>query len=83
MQNLADNPIVKDINQIVNFLAAVVGVAVVGSLIWGGIQYATASDNSGAVSEAKKRIINSLIALVAYIFTFAFLQWLVPGGVFG
>ena len=29
-----------------------------------------------------KRITNSLIALFALLFTYAFLQWLIPGGVF-
>ncbi len=77
----SDNPIVKDINMIVNFLAGLVGVVVVGSIIYGGIQYIMAGDNPQAVSAAKDRITNSLIALVAFGFMYAFLQWLVPGGV--
>jgi cytochrome bd-type quinol oxidase subunit 2 len=77
-----NNPIVKDLNQIVNFLGAAVGIFVVGTIIFGGIQYAMASDNSSAVSQAKQRILNGVIALVAFIFVFAFLQWLIPGGVF-
>lgn len=80
--DLSSNPIVQDLNQIVNFLGAAVGVVVVGSIILGGIQYATASENSSAVSQAKQRILNGVIALVAFIFLFAFLQWLIPGGVF-
>ncbi len=31
-------------------------------------------------AEAKKRIINVVIALVAYFFLWAFLQWVIPGG---
>ena len=80
--DLKDNPIAKDINQAVNFLSAFVGIVVVGSIILGGIQYAMAGDNPQAVSAAKQRIMNGLIALVAFMFTYAFLQWLVPGGVF-
>lgn len=86
--DLSDNPIVKDINMIVTFLSALVGVVIVGSLIWGGIQYATAgSDVAGPgkpsqVAAAKQRIANSLIALLAYLLIFAFLQWLIPGGIF-
>lgn len=75
-------PIVKDLQNIVNFLAALVGVIVIGSLIFGGIQYTIAGDNSNLTGAAKKRIINSLVALAAFIFTYAFLQWLIPGGVF-
>lgn len=80
--DLSGNPIVTDINQIVNFLSAGVGIVVTGVIIVGGIQYMTAGDNPQAITAAKKRITNALIALVAFLFMFAFLQWLVPGGVF-
>lgn len=79
---LQKNPIVQDLNIIVSFLSGLVGVVVVGVIILGGIQYATAGDKAEAVSAAKKRIINGLIALVAFLFIFAFLQWLIPGGIF-
>lgn len=79
---LKDNCIVKDINQIVDFLSAGVAVVVVGVIIVGGIQYSLAGDKPEAVGAAKKRITNGLIALVVFILTFAFLQWLIPGGVF-
>lgn len=79
---LKNNPIVKDINLIVNFLSVGVGVVVIAMLILGGIQYSIAGANPEAVSKAKQRIINALIALVAYLFIFAFLQWLIPGGIF-
>ncbi|OGL36445.1 hypothetical protein A3F38_02145 [Candidatus Saccharibacteria bacterium RIFCSPHIGHO2_12_FULL_48_21] len=81
-KELSANPIVKDINMVVDFLAAGVGIIVVSVIIIGGIQYMTAGDNPQAVAAAKQRISNGLIALVAFIFTFAFLQWLIPGGVF-
>ena len=74
--------IVKDLNIVVNVLAALVGVAVVGTIILGGIQFAAAGDKAEAVSAAKKRIINGLIALFAFLFVYAFLQWLIPGGAF-
>jgi lysylphosphatidylglycerol synthetase-like protein (DUF2156 family) len=80
---LTKNPIVKDVQTIVNILSAAVGIVIIGSLIYAGIQYAAAGDNSQAVGAAKQRIINSFVALAAYIFLFAFVQWLVPGGVFG
>ncbi len=80
---LQDNPIVKDLNTIVNFLSGLVGGVVVGVIILGGIQYSMAGDKAEAVSAAKKRITNGVLALVAFLFIFAFLQWLIPGGVFG
>jgi hypothetical protein len=82
MQDLRDNPIVEDINVVVNFLSVGVGIVVVGVIILGGIQYAMAGDSPEAIGKAKQRIINGLIALLAFIFTYSFVQWLVPGGVF-
>ena len=79
---LKDNCIVKDIQLVVNFLSAGVGIVVVGVIILGGIQYAMAGDSPEAIGKAKQRIINGLIALLAFIFTYSFVQWLVPGGVF-
>jgi len=77
-----DNPIVQDINVVINFLSIGVGVIVIIMIILGGIQYSMAGDNPQAVSAAKQRIMNALLALVVYIFMFAFLQWLIPGGIF-
>jgi len=80
---LNDNPINKRINQVVNFLAAGVGIVVTGVIILGGIQYIMSGDNANAVAAARQRIMNGLIALAAFLFLYAFIQWLVPGGVFG
>jgi hypothetical protein len=77
------SPIVHDIQNIVNFLSAAVGVAVIAMIIVGGIQYSLAGDNSSALESAKKRITNAIIALFAFLFAWAFLQWLIPGGIFG
>lgn len=83
LQNtIKQNPIVHDLNLIVNFLSALVGILVIGDLILGGIQYSAAGNSPEAVNKAKKRMINGMIALVAFLFIFAFVQWLIPGGVF-
>lgn len=81
--SLKNNPIVNDIQVVVNFLSAGVGIVVVAMLIIGGVEYSAAGDNPQKLTAAKQRIINALIALVAFILSFAFLQWLIPGGVFG
>jgi hypothetical protein len=81
-QDLKKNVIVTDLNTIVNFLSAGVGIIVVTVIIIGGIQYSMAGDNPQAVAAARQRILNGLIALMAFLFMFAFLQWLIPGGVF-
>lgn len=78
---LKNSAFIKDLNNIVNFLSAAVGVVVIAIIILGGIQYTLAGDNATAQGQAKTRITNALIALFAFIFAYAFLQWLIPGGV--
>lgn len=65
----------------VKALSAVVGVVVVITIVVGGIQYSTARNNPQAVASAKKKIFMAVLALVIYLFGFAFLNWLVPGGI--
>jgi hypothetical protein len=79
---LNQSPVVKDIQTIVNFLSAAVGVVIIAMLIVGGIQYSLAGDNASALTAARQRITNAVIALVAFLFAYAFLQWLIPGGIF-
>jgi hypothetical protein len=77
---LAENPLIKKINDFVNLFTAAVGVAIVGAIIFGGIQYSASAGDPNKVSKAKKHIINAIIAFVAYFFLYAFFQWLIPGG---
>ena len=77
-----NSQIVKDLQNIVDFLSAGVGIIVIGVIILGGIQYSMAGDNASAITAARQRILNGLIALLAFIFLFGFVQWLIPGGIF-
>lgn len=79
---LRKNPIMKWTLFAINFLSAGVGVIVAIMIVVGGIQYASAGGNPQAVQAAKSRIANAVLALVSYFFLFAFMQWLVPGGLF-
>jgi hypothetical protein len=79
---LQTNPIVKELNVIVNFLSAGVGLVVIGSIIIGSIQYIMAGDSADAVSKAKQRITSALMAFVLFLLIFSFLQWIIPGGLF-
>lgn len=67
--------------KLIKALSAIVGIVVVIMITVAGIQYAASGPDPNAVVAAKKRIINALIALALYVFMFAFLQWLVPGGI--
>lgn len=70
----------KYINPLVAFLSALAGIVIVISIIVGGVQYSAAGADPSKVAAAKHRITNAIISLLALIFMFAFLQWLVPGG---
>ncbi len=64
----------------VNFLAIGVGIAVVGGIVWGAIRYTTANGNAAQAQQGVSVIINAIIGLVLFIFMFAIINFLVPGG---
>jgi hypothetical protein len=70
------------IQPIINLLAGVVGIIVVISLILGGIEYSTSEGDPQKSAKAKRRIANTLFALLAFFFLYAFLQFLIPNGLF-
>jgi hypothetical protein len=72
----------KYVNPIVTFVAIGFGVIVTITIVVSGIQYSASRGDPQQVAAAKKRIVNAVIAIVAFAFMFALLQFLVPGGVF-
>lgn len=80
---LNKNPLVRLTKTIINVLSALVGIVAVAVIIMGGMQYSSAGGNPNATSAAKKRITNAVLAVVAWIFLYALLNWLIPGGLFG
>lgn len=66
---------------LINVLSGLVGITVVGVMIFAGIQYSTSSGDPSAAAAAKKRISNAVLALVLFATMYGFLQWVVPGGV--
>lgn len=72
----------KYINPFSKLLAGLVGVVSAISLVYAGIQYASSAGDPGKVQAARDRIVKTVIALLAFLFLFGFLQWLVPGGIF-
>ncbi|MDL2363276.1 MAG: hypothetical protein QFB86_02770 [Patescibacteria group bacterium] len=77
------NPITDAAFAIIRFLSNGVGLVIVGSLIMGGIQYAGSRDEPQSVAIATKRIQSTVIALVIYIFGYAFLNYIIPAGFLG
>jgi len=68
------------VNPVITLLTIVVGIAAAISIVTAGIQYSSSADDPGAVTKAKNRIFNTVVGLMGYIFLFAFLQWIIPGG---
>lgn len=73
--------IVKWLVILTRAISGLVGIVIVISIIAAGIQWSTAGNNPQQVAAAKSRIFNALLALFVFIFMFAFLQWIVPGGI--
>lgn len=81
-KSISCNAIIKDyVEPGIKVLIAMMGVVVAISIVVAGIQYGSAGSDPGKVAAAKKRLSSALLALVTYLFMFAFLQWLLPGGV--
>lgn len=67
---------------VVNFLAIGVGVAVLAGIIFGGFLYAS---SGGSAEQAKRgigHIRNAIIALLLFIFMYALINFIIPGGLF-
>ncbi len=66
----------------VNLLSALVGVVAVAMIIYGGIEFSSSGGDPQRVASAKSHITNAIIALVAFLFLWAFLNFIIPGGLF-
>jgi hypothetical protein len=72
----------KYIQPLINTLAALVGVVVTIAIIAGGIEVSASEGDPQRAAKGKNRIRNGLIALLAFFLLYAFLQYIVPGGIF-
>lgn len=68
------------LNVILVTLSIGAGVLATASIVFAGILYMTAGSNSSQVEKAKKMIQNTVIGIIAYIFMWTILEWLIPGG---
>lgn len=67
---------------IIRALSVGVGLVIVASMIFAGIQYTASRDDPSAVGKAKERVLNNVIALLVYIFAYAILNYVIPRGFF-
>lgn len=66
---------------VVNFLLAGVLVGGTVGIIWSGVQILAARENASMVANGKKRIIDVLIGITAFVFMYVILDFIIPGGV--
>jgi hypothetical protein len=80
---LTQNPIFFYLKWFLIFLGGGVGLAVVGGIVFGAFMYITARGNVSQTQKGQTTILNSVIGLLLFIFMYAILQFLIPGGIFG
>lgn len=66
----------------VRILTGLVAVAAVASIIYAGVQYASAGDDSSKVKAAKDRMTQTVIGIILYMLMYVILEFLIPGGAF-
>lgn len=71
------------LNVVLQILTYGVGIAGTIGIVIVGIQLLTAKDNASAYAAAKTRFVAIVIGLAVYAVMWGFLQWLLPGGIFG
>lgn len=76
------SPIVDFAYAFIRFLSFGVGLVLIASIIYAGIQYTSSTGNPEATAAAKDRILNAIVGLLFYMLIFALIQYLVPGGLF-
>lgn len=67
----------------INILSFGVGIAAVAGIVYGSILYTSAGGNSEQTKKAIEFIRNVIIGIVAYAIMFSFLNFIIPGGLFG
>ncbi len=68
------------INPIIRFISMGIGVVVAIMIAIGGLQYSSAGGDPQQVAAAKRRIFNAIFALVGFGLLYAFLNFIIPGG---
>ncbi len=70
------------VNPFISLLSIIVGLVAAISLVLGGIQYITSTGDPQKTGAAKDRISKTILALIVFGFLYAFLNFLIPGGLF-
>lgn len=73
------NPILDLLFAIIRFLSYGVGLIIVASMVYAGIQYIGSRGDPNSTALAMKRIQANVVALLLFVFAFAIVNYLVPG----
>jgi hypothetical protein len=74
------SPITDILFAIIRFLSVGVGLIVVASFVYAGIQYVGSRGEPQATEHAVTRIRSNVIAVIVYIFAYAILNYIIPPG---
>ena len=77
------SPVVALLVVAIQILTGLIGIIAIGALVYAGILYSSASDNSQQVQQAKDIIKNTVIGLVTFAAMALALNFLIPGGLLG
>jgi hypothetical protein len=76
------NLIEKYINPSIQFFSVAFGLICVMSILIGAVNFVTSEGDPQKASKAKTRIARTIFAIFMYLFLYAFLEFIVPGGLF-
>ena len=79
--DIQENPIYTRLIQFINFLSFGVTIVIALSVIGSAIQYSASRGDPNQTAAAVKRMTQAGIAVFMYVFGWAILNWLIPGGV--
>lgn len=77
-----ENGVWAIIGTVLDVMLVAIGAAALIGIIISGIQYMTSSGNPAAMTKAKNRIVQVVIGVAALVLMWAFMQWIIPGGIF-
>lgn len=80
--DLDQSPLWTILEMVLAIMIGLVGIAAVGGLVYAAILYSSAQDNASQVQQAKDVIRNVIIGLAMFLFMWAGLEYLIPGGIF-
>ena len=67
---------------VINILSAGIAIAAIGGVVYGSIMYTTSGGSVEQTKKARAIIANTVVGIVLYLAMWAFLNYLVPGGIF-